>query len=144
MSATWSPTPWNLHNVWAESQVGIGDRKLASDFSFSELGHVKLQYYGNVVYDLIDGMVRERRLLIQRLIKLMLSMEVRQVLQTSLVESKVMYQRDSQSKLSDLRDSTWISCRVLSCSRTSLMSSFSLYEIKKFNVRLICYEIQRV
>ena len=60
MLATLMPTPRSLHDLWQEYQHGVGGRKPARLFSYSERGRVKHRYCRRkVVWDLIAGLVRQ-------------------------------------------------------------------------------------
>ena len=58
--ATLMPTPRSLHDLWMEYQHGVGGRKAARLFSYSERGRSKHRYCRRkVVWDLIAGLVRQ-------------------------------------------------------------------------------------
>ena len=58
--ATLMPTPRSLHDLWNEFQQGVGGRKPARLFSFSERGRSKFKYCRRkIVWDLIAGLVRQ-------------------------------------------------------------------------------------
>jgi len=57
--ATLMPTPRSLHDLWAEFEHGVGGRKAAKLFSYSERGRCKHRYHRRkIVWDLIGGLVR--------------------------------------------------------------------------------------
>ena len=58
--ATLMATPRSLHDLWQEFQHGVGGRKAARLFSYSERGRSKFKYCRRkVVWDLIAGLVRQ-------------------------------------------------------------------------------------
>jgi hypothetical protein len=58
--ATLMPTPRSLHDLWQEYEHGVGGRKAARLFSYSELGRSEHKYHRRkVVWDLIGGLVRQ-------------------------------------------------------------------------------------
>ena len=60
MLATLMPTPRSLHDLWQEYQHGVGGRKAARLFSYSERGRSKHRYHRRkIVWDLIGGLVRQ-------------------------------------------------------------------------------------
>lgn len=60
MPATLMPTPRSLHDLWQEYQHGVGGRKAARLFSYTERGRSKHRYCRRkVVWDLIAGLVRQ-------------------------------------------------------------------------------------
>ena len=60
MLATLMPTPRSLHDLWQEFQHGVGGRKAARLFSYSERGRSKHRYHRRkIVWDLIAGLVRQ-------------------------------------------------------------------------------------
>ena len=53
-------TPRSLHDFWQEFQHGVGGRKAARLFCYSERGRSKFKYFWQkVVWDLIAGLVRQ-------------------------------------------------------------------------------------
>jgi hypothetical protein len=60
MLATLMPTPRSLHDLWQEYEFGVGGRKAAKLFSYSERGRSKHKYHRRkIVWDLISGLVRQ-------------------------------------------------------------------------------------
>ena len=60
MLATLMPTPRSLHDLWKEFQHGVGGRKAARLFSYTERGRNKHRYCRRkVIWDLIGGLVRQ-------------------------------------------------------------------------------------
>jgi hypothetical protein len=60
MPATLMPTPRSLHDLWQEYQHGVGGRKAARLFSYSERGRVKHKYHRRkIIWDLVAGLVRQ-------------------------------------------------------------------------------------
>ena len=58
-TATLMPTPRSLHDLWAEYLHGVGGRKPARLFSYSERGRSKHRYSRRkVVWDTVSGLVR--------------------------------------------------------------------------------------
>ena len=59
MMATLMPTPRSLHDLWQEYLHGVGGRKPARLFSYTERGRSKHRYSRRkVVWDLVSGLVR--------------------------------------------------------------------------------------
>jgi hypothetical protein len=59
MMATLIPTPRNLHDVWHKFHHGVGRRKAARLFSYSEQGCSKHRYHRRkLVWDLVLSLVR--------------------------------------------------------------------------------------
>jgi hypothetical protein len=59
MMATLMPTPRSLHDLWQEYHHGVGGRKAARLFSYSERGRSKHRYSRRkVVWDLVSSLVR--------------------------------------------------------------------------------------
>ena len=59
-NATLMPTPRSLHDLWQEYMHGVGGRKAARHFSYTERGRVRHRYHRRrVVWDLIAGLVRQ-------------------------------------------------------------------------------------
>ena len=59
MMATLMPTPRSLHDLWHEFHHGVGGRKAARLFSYSERGRSKHRYHRRkVVWDLVSNLVR--------------------------------------------------------------------------------------
>jgi hypothetical protein len=59
-AASLMPTPRSLHDLWQEFHHGVGGRKAARLFSYSERGRSKHKYHRRkVVWDLIAGLVRQ-------------------------------------------------------------------------------------
>jgi len=60
MLATLMPTPRSLHNLWQEYEFGVGGRKAAKLFSYSERGRSKHKFHRRkIVWDLVSGLVRQ-------------------------------------------------------------------------------------
>ena len=60
MLATLMPTPRSLHDLWQEYEFGVGGRKAAKLFSYSERGRSKHKFHRRkIVWDLISGLVRQ-------------------------------------------------------------------------------------
>ena len=60
MMATLMPSPRSLHDLWHEYQHGVGGRKAARLFSYTERGRSKHRYSRRkVVWDLVSGLVRQ-------------------------------------------------------------------------------------
>jgi len=60
MMATLMPTPRSLHDLWREYQHGVGGRKAARLFSYTERGRSKHRYSRRkVVWDLVSGLIRQ-------------------------------------------------------------------------------------
>jgi hypothetical protein len=60
MLATLMPTPRSLHDLWQEYEFGVGGRKAAKLFSYTERGRSKHKYHRRkIVWDLISGLVRQ-------------------------------------------------------------------------------------
>ena len=58
--ATLMATSRSIHDLWQEFQHGVGGRKAARLFSYSERGRSKFKYCRRkVVWDLIAGLVRQ-------------------------------------------------------------------------------------
>jgi len=58
MMATLMPTPRSLHDLWQEYHHGVGGRKAARLFSYSERGRSKHRYSRRkVVWDLVSSLV---------------------------------------------------------------------------------------
>jgi hypothetical protein len=59
MIATFMPTPRSLHDLWHKFHHGVGGRKAARLFSYSERGRSKHRYHRRkVVWDLVSSLVR--------------------------------------------------------------------------------------
>jgi hypothetical protein len=59
-TATLMPTPRSLHDLWQEFHHGVGGRKAARLFSYSERGRSKHKYHRRkVVWDVVAGLVRQ-------------------------------------------------------------------------------------
>ncbi len=59
MMATLMPTPRSLHDLWHKFHHGVGGRKAARLFSYSERGCSKHRYHRRkVVWDLVSSLVR--------------------------------------------------------------------------------------
>ena len=60
MLATLMPTPRSLHDLWQEYEFGVGGRKAAKLFSYSERGRSKHKFHRRkIVWDLVSGLVRQ-------------------------------------------------------------------------------------
>ena len=60
MMATLMPTPRSLHDLWREYQHGVGGRKAARLFSYTERGRSKHRYSRRkLVWDLVSGLIRQ-------------------------------------------------------------------------------------
>ena len=60
MMATLMPTPRSLHDLWQEYHHGVGGRKAARLFSYSERGRSKHRYHRRkVVWDLVGRLIRQ-------------------------------------------------------------------------------------
>lgn len=60
MMATLMPTPRSLHDLWSEYLNGVGGRKPARLFSYTERGRSKHRYSRRkVVWDIVAGLVRQ-------------------------------------------------------------------------------------
>jgi hypothetical protein len=60
MLATLMPTPSSPHDLWQEYEFGVGGRKVAKIFSYSERGHSKHKYHHRkIAWYLISGLVRQ-------------------------------------------------------------------------------------
>ena len=58
--ATLMPTPRSLHDLWNELQQGVGGRKAARLFSYTEHGRSKYKYCRwKIIWDLVGGLVRQ-------------------------------------------------------------------------------------
>ena len=58
-TASLSPMPRNLYELWREYTHGIGGRKPAELFSYHEKGRVKHKYHRrNVVWQIIEGLIK--------------------------------------------------------------------------------------
>ena len=58
--ASLSPLPRNLFDLWQEYIEGIGGRKPARHFSFSERGRVKHKFHRRkILWDMISGLTRQ-------------------------------------------------------------------------------------
>jgi hypothetical protein len=60
MMATVMPTPRSLHDLWSEYLHGVGGRKPARLFSYTERGRSKHHYcHRKIVWDTVSGLVRQ-------------------------------------------------------------------------------------
>jgi hypothetical protein len=60
MMATLMPTPRSLHDLWSEYLHGVGGRKPARLFSYTERGRSKHRYSRRkIVWDIVSGLVRQ-------------------------------------------------------------------------------------
>jgi hypothetical protein len=61
MMATLMPTPRSLHDLWSEYLHGVGGRKPARLFSYTERGGCSKHRYSRrkIVWDTLSGLVRQ-------------------------------------------------------------------------------------